>query len=56
MKKTNFGFLFLFLVSVFLVSGAGVWAQANSNTAPTFEQQPSIVLGNAAVPGTNFYQ
>jgi hypothetical protein len=44
MKKTNFGFLFLFLVSVFLVSGAGVWAQANSNTAPAFDQQPSVVL------------
>ncbi|GBU28117.1 hypothetical protein R84B8_01675 [Treponema sp. R8-4-B8] len=39
MKKTN-----LVLLVLFLVSAVGVWAQANANTAPAFDQQPSVVL------------
>jgi hypothetical protein len=44
MKKTNFVFLVLFLITVFLLSAAGVWAQANAGTTPAFDQQPSVVL------------
>ena len=40
MKRTNPVFMVLFIVTVFLLSAASVWAQA----APAFDQQPSVVL------------
>ena len=40
MKRTNPVFMVLFIVTVFLLSAANVWAQA----APAFDQQPSVVF------------
>jgi len=44
MKKTNLIFLVLFTVTVLFLSVANIWAQADTNTAPAFDQQPAVVL------------
>jgi len=44
MKKTSFVYLVLLFVTVFFLSVTGVYAQVNSDTAPAFDQQPSVVL------------
>jgi len=40
MKRTNPVFMVLFIVTVFLLSAASVWAQ----DAPAFDQKPSVIL------------
>ena len=52
MKRKNPVFMVLFIVTVFLLSAANVWAQA----APAFDQQPSVVLDLWANGGKNKYK
>ena len=42
MKKTNPVFLVFFTAAVFFLSAANIWAQ--TNTAPAFDRQPSVIL------------
>ena len=44
MKKKNLILLALLVITFFFLSATIAWSQTNTDTAPSFDQQPSIVL------------